>query len=123
MPLPFGIIKKILLHCIDCVLNYTVLCCIVLYFTHTTATITKIDVFVDCIAKVTEVGHKRHYPDAHLVDYVDNLGECIEGCVDSVNCVAIDYIEDVCFEILKQDYNETNLVDAENAVHYYIGDC
>ena len=93
------------------------------HFSTTAATITKIDVFVECVAKVTEVGHKRHHPVGHLVDYVDNLEECIEGCVDSDDCAAIDYIEDVCFEIYKQDYSETNLAIAENALHYYIGTC
>ena len=72
---------------------------------------------------MTEVGHQRHFPAGHLVPFVDNLGECIEACVDSEDCVAVDYIDTFCFEILKQDYNETSLVDAENAVHYYIGTC
>ena len=55
--------------------------------------------------------------------FVDNLRECTAACVESVDCVAIDYSKETCVEILKQVYNETNLVDAENSVHYYIGDC
>ena len=54
MPLPFGIIKM-LLYCIDCILKYPVLCCIVLHFRPTTATITQMYVFVDYIDNVTEV--------------------------------------------------------------------
>ena len=123
MLLPYGMIKTITVVYIDSVLDYSVLNCIVINFSTTTDTFTKIGLFVECIAKVIEVGHKRHYPVGRLEAYVDNLEECIEGCVDADDCVAIDYVEDVCFEIAKQIYSETNLIIAENALHYYIGTC
>ena len=97
--------------------------CIVFHFSTTTDTFTKIGLIVECVAKVTEIGHKRHYPVGRQMDYADTLEECIEGCLDADDCAAIDYIENVCFEVLKKDYSEANLIIAENALHYYIGMC
>ena len=100
------------------------MCCIILYFSPTTATITKISVFVDCIANVTEIGFKRHNPSGQYIDLVGSLDQCIELCANTEDCVAIDIIIGFCFELDKGYYSVANLVDdTEHSVHYTVGKC
>jgi len=58
------------------------------------------------------------------VDYVENLAECQEQCLDNIDeCAAVDFVDDACYEISKEEYNEANLVDNQDSIHYYVVPC
>jgi len=79
---------------------------------------------VACVGGIRKILKKHHYPPGNLIDYVENVVECQEMCLDnSGTCVAVDYIGDDCYEILKSEYSRANLVDDENSIHYYIVPC
>ena len=94
------------------------------YCNTTTCIISDAVFVVACVGGIRKILGKRHYPAGYLIDYAGNAIECQEMCLDnSDECVAVDYVGDDCYEILKSDYSRANLVDDQNSIHYYIVPC